>query len=275
MNTIRLPTLLMTVVVLVVASSLSGCSALSDEESPTATTPEVTPLPVSEERAPTDGVGINETGVTDPGRLVATHLAALNRSYVRNETWVMVADERLLRYEMRRVVDRSGVAEIRFANGPATGVLLTDRRDATSLEEHRHNTRLQSGVDRVVDGDETSMSWWEASDTMVPPVTTDDGQLLETALSFEGIRPAVDQSGANGTLLLTGRQSTPADPLVAPWVRHPTNATVALSVTDAGFVCSLELRYQARYDGRLLSVSYRVHYRAGGGNRSVDDAPCR
>lgn len=244
---------------LIVAAVPAGCSVPLYDESRSEWETDVTPVAVPGNESSSGGIGVNETGVTNPSLLAESHVAALVPPYVRNETWVMRAgDEELLRYEERIVVEQSGVAEIRIANGSATGVLLTDYRDATAYEEYRFNTRLQSGVDRAVDGEETNMSWWEASETSVSPMTSDDAVLLEAVFSFARTR-ANDSAPTDG-YRLRGSTPTPGEPLVAPWLVAPKNASASAAVTDAGFVCSLEVRYEARYDGRFVIVSYRADY---------------
>lgn len=270
----HLPTSPLAAALLVTVAVLGGCSLPLEDEPSTDRTTEETPVAVPDNGS-ADRIGLNETGVTDPARLASTHVDALAPPYVINEIWVMEAgDERLLRYEARRVVDRTGVAEIRVANGSATGVLLTDRREATSLEEHRFNTRLQTGVDRAVDGEETSMHWWEASETLETPVTTSDFHLLESIFSFARSHSTDDPYVQSGDHLLTGRTSEPGEPIVAPWVTDPGNATATASVTEEGFVCSVELRYRAEYDERPVIISYHVQYVAGPGPDRTDGDSC-
>lgn len=270
----HLPTSPLVATLLVTVAVLGGCSLPLEDEPPTDRTTEATPVVVPENGS-ANGIGLNETGVTDPSRLASTHVDALAPPYVINEIWVMKAgDERLLRYEARRVVDRTGVAEVRIANGSATGVLLTDRREATSLEEHRFNTRLQTGVDRAVDGEETSMHWWEASETLEIPVMTNDFRLLESIFSFVRSHSSDDSYAQSGNHLLTGWTSEPEDPIVAPWVMDPENAIATASVTKDGFVCSVELRYRAEYEERSLIISYQVQYVAGPGPDRADGDSC-
>lgn len=221
-----------------------------------------TPVSVPDGQRGEGGIGVDESGVVEPGALAAAHEDSLRGPHVRAETWAMSSDgERLLRY--RRVVrdDTAAMTEVRTANGTATGVLLAERDSAVSLTEYRFSSAYRGGAERTVDGETTGMPWIAAQETLVEPLPSADGDLLLALVSIptDAVGDASDAPPDGHRV--TGTTDDPQGALVAPWLSDADDATVAATVTGDGHVAAAELTYEAVYEGRPVRVTYRLEYR--------------
>jgi hypothetical protein len=239
------------VLVVAFATVVAGCAApLVDGEAESRSTEQLTPVPVPGDAADADEPTLLLNGST------RVEPAAHGQRGV-NESWRATAgNETLLRYEGTTVRTSNFVYTRHAASGPATGELLRNHRNATSLWQERYMSHLGGGAERTVDGASQNTSMYHASETLLPPVDAEDRTVI--AALFELSTDAVD-STEDGYRVRASAETVPTV-LVAPWLTDAHDATLEAVVTEGGLVSWAELQYDARYRGRDVRVTYRVAY---------------
>lgn len=247
---------------LVLVVLLAGCSAPADS-TPSST---LTPVDVPETPDRSDRLasgefapGVDDSGVTDPGRLARAHADVLSRSsYTVNQT--------LSQTYANGTVKSKYVTDARFASAPGTftaNATQTDRFDGT------HTTRY---VERFADGERVYERVTEADETRYGIVRTGDGRPRDPlamyprnltnsqaiARLFRLVETnTTDRWVENGTryVRVQSRQEPPLSDL--PPLQ---NVTIQATVAESGLVTSYRVEYDVARDDTAVHVVVAVTY---------------
>lgn len=184
-----------------------------------------------------DGPGIDD-GVVGGAALGAAHASALSGTYTRVVTLRVETDDRALpTYRESRAVTDDATTQRRSYRGPATARFVSGNATATTAR-----------TVRSVDGNGTRRRTFVGGDPapgtqVTAPVAADDRTESPDYRLSDGTVPG---------------EAVP-DPLAAP-----ESVTVRAAVRRTGRVDRGVVRYDARLDGRRVSVAQRVFWIRGG-----------
>jgi hypothetical protein len=251
---------------------LAGCGGFADG-STSVGTPTVTPAPLPESGAASEGValapGLTREGVVDPLALANAHAGVVgSRSHAFHARWtVRYANGSLVGEVVQRTrVEPGGpfLANVSVRGDPG---LLNDRPTTALFWSDGEEL-----VERVRVGDETRFLYVPADEfsggngfynsLRRPKPWRDTYALFESV----DLRVATSQSIDGGTLyLLEGtRLSDPRVFAAATDTTDPRDVTFTAGVTDEGLVRGQRLAYTATVRGETVRVVRVVEYRAFG-----------
>lgn len=199
-----------------------------------------------------DGPGI-DNGVVGGAALGAAHASALSGTYTRVVTLRVEADDRALpTYRESRAVTDDATTRRRSYRGPATARFVSGSATATTARTVRsvdgNGTRRRT----FVDGD-------PAPGTRVTaPVAADDRTVVVSLLDGAVVASRTESPDYRLSAGTVPGEAVP-DPLAAP-----ESVTVRAAVRRTGRVDRGVVRYDARLDGRRVSVAQRVFWIRGG-----------
>jgi len=198
-----------------------------------------------------DGPGIDD-GVVDGAALGAAHASALSGTYTRVVTLRVETDDRaLLTYRESRAVTDDATTRRRSYRGPATARFVSGNATATTARTVRSTDGNGTRRRTFVGGD-------PAPGTQVTaPVAADDRTVVASLLDGAVVASRTESPDYRLSAGTVSGEAVP-DPLAAP-----EGVTVEAAVRRTGRVDRVVVRYDARLDGRRVSVAQRVFWIRG------------
>lgn len=233
---------------------LAGCGAVPSGESPDGTAT-VTPAPVpdtgeGQERLDA-GPGF-ENGTVDGSALQARHADTLDVPYTRIvRLRIEGRTETVLAYRARRTLSEGTAVQRRRLEGPATARFVPDAGNATAASEARYDREGTVTRRQVVDGTARE----QVEQPLEAPVLADGGSQLAVLLDYA----SVDERTRSDSYRVS-KGSVPESAVPEP-LTGVTNGTVRATIRRVGRITRLSVRYQARLDGRRVTVTQEVTWR--------------
>jgi len=217
------------------------------------TSPSPSPSPSASVDRPVgvDGPGIDD-GIVDGAALGAAHASALSGTYTRVVTLRVETDDRaLLTYRESRAVTDDATTRRRSYRGPATARFVSGNATTTTARTVRSTDGNGTGRRTFVGGD-------PAPGTQVTaPVAADDRTVVASLLDGAVVASRTESPDYRLSAGTVSGEAVP-DPLAAP-----EGVTVEAAVRRTGRVDRVVVRYDARLDGRRVSVAQRVFWIRG------------